>query len=139
MKTINNVILAIALAGISLSVQAQDPRKGGSPEYYEVYESAYHETSKLGVNPTEKIYISSVDVSSASVAISFKEPMNGPAIVNIYDEKGRMLLNQYVELNGTKTEFPIYGVLKNGVQFVHVFTEKSEVIYQFENKYNNPN
>ncbi len=139
MKTIHNAVLAIALAGSTLAVQAQDQRKENAPEYYAVYESAFHETSKLGINPTEKIYITDVDVRSGNIAISFKEPVNGSAIINVYDEKGRMLLNQYMELNGTKTEFPLYGTLKNGIQFLHVFTERSEAIYQFNNENYNPN
>ena len=139
MKTINNCLLAITLAGSMVTAQAQDPRREVAPGYYAVYESAYHETSKLGVYPTEKIYVKNVEVRSGSVAISFSEPQNGPAIINIYDENGRMLVNQYMELNGIKTEIPLYSGLENGNQFLHIFTEKSEVIYQFHNDEINPN
>ena len=132
MKTIQNILLAVTLAGSTISTQAQDQRKE-TPEYYAVYESAFHETSRLGINPTEKIFVSNVNVHSGNVSIRFKEPLNGPAIINIYDEKGRLLVNQYMELNGTKTEFPLYSTLKNGIQFLHIFTEKAEAIYQFNN------
>ena len=125
-------MLAVALSGTALIANAQDQRKGAVPEYYSVYESAFHETTKLGINPTEKIYVSNVDISSGNFSISFKEPLNGPAIINIYDEKGRMLVNQYVELNGTKTQFPLYSTLTNGIRFIHVFTNKAEVIYQYD-------
>ena len=139
MKTIHIIMLAITLAGSTLTVQSQDKRKAESPEYFAVYESAYHETSKLGIYPTEKIHIKHVDIRSGSVAISFGEVQNGPAIINVYDEKGRLLVNQYMELNGAKTEFPLYSALKEGIQFLHIFTEKSEAIYEFRNEANNPN
>ena len=132
-------MLAVTLAGIAVNANAQDQRKEAPPEYFEVYESAFHETSKLGLNPTEKIYVSNVDIKPDNFSIRFREPLNGPAIINIYDDKGRMLVNQYVEMNGARTQFPLYNHLSEGIRFIHVFTEKAEVIYQYNYSHSTSN
>ncbi len=129
------IVAAVAINALNSHVHAQSqPGSGeGAPEYYAVYERAYHETSKLGIHPENTIHIDRVEISDASITLIFEQPVTGSAIINIYDSKGTILLNQYVILNGTKTKLPIYTSFAGGIQFLHVFNEEAESIFQFNN------
>ena len=134
MKTFRKIMLATALVinALTAPVQAQSGQKD-APQYYAVYESAYHETSKLKLYPDQALDIKNVEVTNETMAVTFAQAESGSAIINIYNTKGILLLNQYVELNGTSIELPVYTSLPGGVLFLHVFTEKKEAIIQFTN------
>jgi hypothetical protein len=133
MKTIYQIMLVAAIAGNSIAARAQDGKPVSTPEYYAVYERAHSETSRLGIHPTGKIHVARVEAAAETITVEFAKPVNGPAIINIYDSKGTLLLNQYAELNGTRAILPVYAAIGSGTQFLHVFTESAETIYQFKN------
>ena len=131
MKKIFYLILALAFAGNSLQVKAQNSDADTGPEYFAVYERAYQETSSHGVYPRTVLPVAKVEPGKTNIIIHFNRPVSGPAIVNIYNNVGDLVYNQYAVLNGKSIAIS-ENKLKDGKYFMHVFTETAESIYQFD-------
>jgi hypothetical protein len=136
MYPIHFIMLALVFAMAITSTYGQQSGNLEQPEYYAVYERAFHETHSRGLTPTGKINVTGVTVTNDALAINFDKNIKGSAIINLYDAEGNLLLNMYAELHGKHTIIPVSGTIPSGIHFLHIFTEKEETIYELKNYQN---